>query len=54
MERDLEYENNNIAFDHQYIEEDGGGYKPIYLYKVDGSKFTKYNGIKFIIIYNSN
>jgi len=27
MERDLEYENNNIGFDHQYTEEDGGGIK---------------------------
>ena len=27
MERDLEYENNNIYFDYQYPEEDGGGIK---------------------------
>ena len=27
MERDLEYENNNIGHDHQYTEEDGGGIK---------------------------
>jgi len=27
MERDLEYENNNIAFDWQCTEEDGGGIK---------------------------
>ena len=27
MERDLEYENNNIAFDFQYTEENGGGIK---------------------------
>lgn len=27
MERDLEYEDNNIAFDCQYIEEEGGGIK---------------------------
>ena len=27
MERDLEYENNNIAFDWQNTEEDGGGIK---------------------------
>jgi len=27
MERDLIYENNNIAYDHQYTEEDGGGIK---------------------------
>ena len=27
MERDLAYENNNIAYDHQYTEEDGGGIK---------------------------
>ena len=27
MERDLEYENNNIAYDWQYTEEDGGGIK---------------------------
>lgn len=27
MERDLEYENNNIGYDHQNTEEDGGGIK---------------------------
>ena len=27
MEKDLEYENNNIGYDHQYTEEDGGGIK---------------------------
>lgn len=27
MERDLDYENNNIGFDHQYPEEGGGGIK---------------------------
>ena len=27
MERDIEYENNNIAYDEQYSEEDGGGIK---------------------------
>ena len=27
MERDLEYENNNIGYDDQYTEEDGGGIK---------------------------
>jgi len=27
MERDLEYEKNNIGYDHQYTEEDGGGIK---------------------------
>ena len=27
MERDLEYENNNIGFYYQYPEEDGGGIK---------------------------
>ena len=27
MQRDLDYENNNIGFDYQYTEEDGGGIK---------------------------
>lgn len=27
MERDFNYENNNIGFDYQYTEEDGGGIK---------------------------
>lgn len=27
MSRDLEYENNNIAFDYQHTQEDGGGIK---------------------------
>ena len=27
MERDLEYENNNIGYDHQYTKENGGGIK---------------------------
>lgn len=27
MEKDLDYENNNIGFDYQYTEEDGGGIK---------------------------
>ena len=27
MERDFDYENNNIAYDCQYTEEDGGGIK---------------------------
>ena len=26
-EKDIEYENNNIAYDYQYTEEDGGGIK---------------------------
>ena len=27
MNRDLNYEKNNIGFDYQYTEEDGGGIK---------------------------